>query len=97
MTELRVLAHPPAVALAQVDATENLARQLGEEVTRAKSILDDLVRSLRRLDEVREQLRGKGLAVEVDLGDVGNAASNARRQVAKAPPRTTFAYPGERS
>lgn len=76
------------------DPTENMAQQLGEEVTRAKGLIRDLERSLQRMDEAKEHLRGHGLVVEVDLGDVGNAAAAARRQVAKVDlPRRTFAFP----
>lgn len=83
----------PLHALGQRDATENIGQQFLEEVTRAKGLIRDLERSLQRLDEAKEGLRGHGVSFEVDLGDVGNAAAAARRQVAKAPARTTFAYP----
>lgn len=79
--------------LAQSDPVENLAHQIGQEVTRATTLLADLERSLRRLDEKRELLRKRGLIVDVDLGDIGNAAASARRTLEAGKGKTTFRLP----
>lgn len=84
----------PARQLAQTDPTENLAHQIGQEVTRATTLIADLERSLRRLDEKRELLRARGLIVDVDLGDIGNAAQAVRRTCAERDQSTKFRLPG---
>jgi hypothetical protein len=80
-------------ALTHQDPTVALAKQVGDEIVRVKALVDDLVRRLARLDEVTEQLRGKGVTVDVDLGEVGNAARSARKVQAMASPRRTFSFP----
>ncbi len=79
--------------LSQTDPTENLARAIGADVTRAKSILADLERALALLDGNRELLRKRGIIIDVDLGDVGNAAAAARRLVEGKKGKTTFRMP----
>ncbi len=79
--------------MAQADPTENLARAIGADVTLAKCMIADVARILERLDGNRELLRKRGLVVDVDLGDVGNAAAAARRQVEAGKGKTTFRMP----
>ncbi len=79
--------------MAQADPTENLARAIGADVTRTKALLADLERALALLDGNRELLRKRGLIVDVDLGDIGNAAAAARRVLVAGKARTTFRMP----
>jgi hypothetical protein len=79
--------------LTHQDPTEAQTKRLGSEVVLAKNLVADLERVLERLDEVTEQLRGKGVTVDVDLGEVGNAARSARKVQAMASPRRTFSFP----
>ncbi len=84
---------PNARQLAQTDPTENLARAIGADVTRAKALLADLERALGLLDGNRELLRKRGLVVDVDLGDIGNAAAIARRLVEAGKDKPRFRMP----
>jgi hypothetical protein len=58
-----------------------LHRQLGERLVDAKATLARLEGTLRHIDELRAALKDAGVVVDVDLGVVGNAACQARRQL----------------
>jgi ApbE superfamily uncharacterized protein (UPF0280 family) len=88
-----VWARSDVSALTHQDPIQAMSTRLGNEIDRTMSLVKDLERALERLDEVTEQLRGKGVTVEVDLGEVGNAARSARKVQAMASPRRTFSFP----
>jgi hypothetical protein len=79
--------------LTHLDPTIALAKQIGDEIVYVKDIVATLERGLARLDKATEQLRGHGVTVDVDLGEVGNAARSARKVQAMASPRRTFSFP----
>lgn len=80
--------------LAQRDPIGPLTTQLGELVENARTQVDRLSTTLRQLDEIRATLREQeSVEITVDLGDVGNAAAVARRQVADGKASPTFRLP----
>jgi hypothetical protein len=82
-------------ALTHHDPTSALAKQFGDEVVRAEKAVAHLEDVLRQLDRVTEQLAAlpNPVTVDVDLGEVGNAARSARKVQAMANPRRTFSFP----
>jgi hypothetical protein len=79
--------------LAQSDPVPNLARQLGDAVHDARDATAALIRACRALDTLREQLADHNIAVDVDLGEVGNAAAATRRDLEKRSDTPTFKMP----
>lgn len=59
-----------------------LTTQLGELTTEARTLVGRLESVLKRLDAVRGTLREQEkVDVTIDLGEIGNAAATARRQL----------------
>lgn len=77
------------------DPLEALTRNLGADVTDARLLLDRFVQKLKHMDEKRAKLREAGIEVQVDLGDVGNAAADMRRQLEAGAVKPSFALPGK--
>jgi hypothetical protein len=78
--------------LAQADPTPTIVTRWGEAVTVARERLSAFEDSLRELDKLHAQLAERDLTVSVDLGQVGNAAAAARRDLDKQTGQT-FALP----
>ena len=74
--------------LAQSDPVPNMASRWGAATARARDAVDNLTLCLRELDKVQEQLRERGMTVDVDLGPIGNAAAAARRDLERDTGRT---------
>jgi hypothetical protein len=72
-----------------------LHRQLGERIVDARRETERLTGILTHIDELRQKLRESGVEVQVDLGDVGNAAADMRRQLEAGAVKQTFALPGK--
>jgi hypothetical protein len=79
-------------ALAQTDPVTNLTTTAGELAVELITMLDTLTRALRSLDRARDALQERGIAFDVDLGPIGNAAAAARRDLEK-PNTDTFHLP----
>lgn len=82
--------------LAQQSPVLAATTRLGELKAQADKEVANLCATLKHLDETRELLNQHGLQMVVDLGDIGNAAAVARRQVADVKGTPVFALP-ERS
>lgn len=72
------------------DPLAALARNLGQDITDARLLVERLERVLAHVDEKVSRLKEQGVTVEVDLGPIGDAAASARRLSA---PATKFALP----
>lgn len=75
--------------LAQSNPTLNLSTRLGELKVQADKEIARLAQTLAHIDETTDLLKDHGVHMTLDLGDVGNAAQNARRaQVTDSGART---------
>jgi ABC-type transporter Mla subunit MlaD len=75
-----------ARTLAQQDPVPNLVARWGQLATEARSRVTALEQTLRELDKTQAQLAERDLTVSVDLGQIGNAAMAARRDLEKERP-----------
>jgi hypothetical protein len=73
-------------SLAQTDPTPNLVARWGQLATEARTRVQALEQTLRELDRTQAQLSERNLTVSVDLGQIGNAAMAARRDLEKERP-----------
>lgn len=69
--------------LAQQDPLANRMRAYGDDIRRAKIMVEDLTTILRRLDETGADLAEAGITLNYTLGQVGDAAASVRRDLEK--------------
>lgn len=81
-------------SIATANPVRSLATRLGELKEQADREVANLETTLRHIDETKQLLNAHGLAMTVDLGDVGNAAAHARRAAVADATTATFALPG---
>jgi hypothetical protein len=72
--------------LATADPGPNLVARWGQLATEARTRVQALEQTLRELDRTQAQLSERNLTVSVDLGQIGNAAMAARRDLEKERP-----------
>ena len=75
------------------DREAALHKQIGERRTDAHRQVAALEGTLRHIDELRAALKEIGVSYDVDLGEIGNAAAAARRQLEVGKVGTKFALP----
>jgi hypothetical protein len=80
-------------ALAQQNPVRAMTARLGELKETADREILNLTSTLKAIDATRELLNGQGIAMTVDLGEIGNAAAHARRAVDADKGVAVFAMP----
>ena len=87
------MSQPSHVRVLHPVPVRSLTAQVGELVDEARGQVERLAATLRRLDDVRATLlEQEHMDVQVDLGEVGNAAADARRRMG-LPGHVTFELP----
>lgn len=79
--------------LAQSDPVPNLMANWATYATTAGNIVGRLTDCLRELDKLQDQLAAHDITVDIDLGQIGEAARAARRDLERERPGGTFKMP----
>jgi hypothetical protein len=85
-SNVRVLDDNELRTIAQTDPLANRLRAFGDDLKKAKLMVEGLTATLKRMDDEAEALEEAGVTMTYTLGPIGDSAAATRRDLARNNP-----------